>query len=137
MAEFPAQAFVLSVDAGSSPSSLATVGALIDCTLEISDTEDDITSKSDAGAQRIYETGTVKGYQFSGNLVVTDNAAYTELEAAKESSTPAIFARVDDGKRTYTGTFFIPTLSKSGGNQGAVRAAVTLRSSGAIAVAAS
>lgn len=127
-----ARSFVLKIQNTGSPSTYDTVGSLVDCSLSISDPPDDTTSKGSAGARELYVDGAVKAYDFSGNLVVTNETAYATLLAAKLSTSPKVQAQVVGPTKTFTGLFAIETLTKTGGNAGRVRAAIDLKSAGAI-----
>lgn len=129
-----ARAFVIRIQDDMSPSLFNLLGGLVDCDLAIGDAPDDITSKGSNGARTLHTAGAIKTYDFSGNLVVSSESAWVDLRTAKESSDPKITAEITDGVKTYTGVFAIETLNLTGGNAGAVRASIDLKSAGAIAV---
>ncbi len=134
MSYHKARSFTLQIQSNTSPSTYLTLGSLIDASLAILDEPDDVTSKGDAGARTLFGDGAIKAYDFSGNLVVTDEDGWTALRATKASTSRTCGFIVDDDVETYTGDFVIVTLNFTGGNAGAIRASLEIRSSGTIAV---
>lgn len=137
MSYYKARNFTIRIQSPSSPSEYLSLGSLIDASLSILDEPDDVTSKGDAGARTLFAEGAIKAYDFSGNLVVTNEAGWTELRAVKVSADRTTGFEIDDDVKLYTGSFVIVSLNFTGGNAGAIRASVELRSTGAIIESAS
>jgi predicted secreted protein len=129
-----ARNFTLQIQSSISPSTYLSLGSLIDASLSILDEPDDVTSKGDAGARKLFGDGAIKAYDFSGNLVVTNEDGWTALRAHKASASRTCGFIVDDDVETYTGDFVIVTLNFTGGNAGAIRASLEIRSTGTIDV---
>lgn len=137
MANFPAKDMVLQILDSASPGQYLSVGALTNVSLQIANSEEDISSKGDNQARKLYSAGAQKSYTISGDFVLTDANGFTDLRAAAESADPKIMAKLDDGQSIYSGEWHIAQFSVQGGAFGAVTGQISLSSSGTIGVAAS
>lgn len=115
-----------------SPSQYNVIGTLVDVTFSLTREPDDITSKGDAGAQTLYTAGTIKAYNISGTFITDSGEGFTDLRTAAFSSDPKVTAQLDDDVKKYSGVWAIVSFSEQGGNAGAIRATIELRSAGAI-----
>lgn len=133
---FRAVDLALLVQSGS-PLAYGAIGAIREATLQLQHSEEDITSKGDNQARRLYPEGSLKSASVTGQFVVTDEPGFEVLRAAAESAVPKIDAKLDDGVSVYTGEWLIASWQVQGGSSGAVMGSVTLQSSGPITVSAS
>jgi predicted secreted protein len=130
-----ARDLIVKIRTATGPDVFTTLGALVDVTGTLTDTEDDVSTKA-SNYRAMHTTGTMKSLDVSGNLVVDDSTVFEFLVSAKESVNPSVVAQLITPKSTYEGTFAIGDLPFSGGNSGAQRSSLSLKSAGAITITA-
>lgn len=135
--ELQAVDMVFLVPTVASPSQYAPVLSLQSVNLQISHSEDDISTKADARSRRVFPAGSQSSHSVSGDFVASDEETFATLRAAAESSTPSIMGQLDDGARIYTGLWQITSWTVNGPAFGAVTGSISLVSVGAITASAS
>lgn len=133
---FPAVDMILEIEMGS-PLAFQPIGALRNVQMQITHSEEDVSTKDDAQMRALYPEGSQTSYSFTAEFVLTDEAGFQVMKAAAQTKPPRITARLDDGNDLYAGVFQISQWQEQGGSFGAVQGSVTLQSAGAVTVSAS
>lgn len=137
MAYFPAADMILSVLDAQSPAQYQPIGALKSVQMQITHSEEDVSTKGSNRYRELYPDGSQAAYAITGEFVLTDANGFTDLQAAAHSQSPKIMAKLDDGTFVYGGLWQITQWQVTSGAFGAVQGSVSLQSSGTITPVAS
>lgn len=130
---YPGADLVLLIADPGSPSTFVSVANLTNVQYERSNSDEDVSTKGDAGWQRLYSLGAQRSVKLSADFIAEDTAVFNALKAAANHVTnPSIVAHLDDGEDIYSATFHISSFSESGGSFGAVSGSISLSSSGTV-----
>ncbi len=135
---YPGADLVLMIADPGSPSVFVSVANLTNVQYERSNSDEDVSTKGDAGWRRLYSLGAQRAVSLTADFVAEDTAVFNALKAAANHATnPSIVAHLDDGEDIYSATFHISSFSESGGAFGAVSGSISLNSSGTVSRSAS
>lgn len=132
----PAKDVVIMAMLGS-PAAWASIGVFQNVQLQITNTEEDVSTKADNQARILYSAGAQKAYSVSGEALLDAGAGLSLLKDAAGAADPKANLRLDDGVDTYTGDWLVAQFQVQGGSFGAAKVSATLQSASAIVVAAS
>ena len=135
MATYPGEDLVLKVATSAGSTAYTTVGLMTEHTMTISNENVDITTKDDNrwGSSAPYGKREVT---VSGSGIVSDNAAFAQLEAVVETSGTNLAYQIAYGNsKTATGSFILNSLEYTGANNTAQTFSISMVSDGTITFA--
>lgn len=135
MATYAGEDLVLKVATSAGSTSYTTIGLMTEHTVSINNEVVDITTKDDNrwGSSAAYGKREVV---ISGSGIVSDNAAFAQLETIAQTAGTNLVYRVAYGNnKTLTGSFTLGGMEYSAPNNDAQRFSITLTSDGTITFA--
>lgn len=130
---------LLKVNTSGSPATYVTIAGLRDTSIEISESEVDVTTKDDAGVRQLLEGNIMRSVTVSGTGVFTDSQTIDTIRDAVLAGTHRgykieVVEEASTGGTTYTGSFRITSFSEAGAHDGEANYSITLASAGAVSL---